>query len=875
MIKLTIDGKEFSSRQDQTILDVARENGVFIPTLCYHARLSLLKSCRICLVDVEGSEMPMASCATPVVDGMVVHTGTDRVEKMRLEALKFLLVNHPLDCPVCDAGGECQLQNRTYEFGIDRNEFLPEKREFPTIPYGTPLIRQWFDRCVMCLRCIQACVDVPGANVLEVAERGFPSHVKAARKENCISCGECLHMCPVGALTENLSRIKGRTWQLARTLTTCTFCGCGCQLELNSLAKKKVIKVTTRGEAGINRGSLCVKGRFGYDFVNHPERLQKPMVKKSGVFVEASWEEALGLVATKLQEVKEKYGAQSIGGISSSRGTNEENYLFQKWMRACIGTNHIDNGARLASGSSFFGMMASTGSAGMTHSMEDVVKSDLILLVGADVYDDNLIFSNKMREAIRFNNARIILVDPRRTKWEQWANLWLRPLPGTDIAWINGLIRLLIEKGCCSKEFIGSMSVGFEAMAASLERFSPEFVREASGIPSGDLKALADLYAAAKRRAIVFGSGVAQHENGTEIVKALCNLALLTGETEEGGGGVYPMLSQNNAQGACDMGGFPEFLPGYERVDDEKARRRFEETWEREIPENPGFTYMEMFDKILEGKIKALYIFGEDPFLTLPNLERLKNGLRQLEFLVVQDQFLTHIGDYAQVILPGVSFAEKDGTFTSMERRVQRVRKAISPVGDSMPDWKILSDLSTKMGYPMEYESPAQVMEEIASLVPLYAGATYSALEKDGFQWSSRNGMKRKFFSVDYREPLEKPSDQYPLWIIPRGFHFHYAIGTSSKKAEGLAKVFSDSCIEVHPEDARKAGVEDGGKVKVSSPRGEVETVCRISEALPRGVAYVATTFFPIFVNNLLTSAYDPISHNPEYKVFIGKMERR
>jgi formate dehydrogenase alpha subunit len=682
-------------------------------------------------------------------------------------------------------------------------------------------------------------------------------------------------MCPVGALTENLSPIKGRTWQLDRIQTTCTFCGCGCQLELNTLADRKVVKVTTKGEAGVNQGSLCVKGRFGFDFIHHPERLQKPLVKKSGVFAEASWEEALGLIATKLQEIKEKYGAQSIGGISSSRGTNEENYLFQKWMRACIGTNHIDNGARLSSGSSLSGMMASTGRGAMTHAMDEVAKADLILIVGADAYDDNLIFSNKMREAIRKNNAKVILVDPRKTQWEKWADLWLRPLPATDIAWINGLVRLLIEKGASSKEFIESKTEGFETLRSSVEKFSPEFVKNTAGISPADLEGVANLYLSARKRAIVFGSGVTQHANGTDIVKALCNLAILTGETEEGGGGVYPLHAQNNAQGALDMGALSEFLPGYQRVEDEMGRRKFEKICEREIPGKPGFTYIEMFDKISEGKIKALYVFGEDPFINLPNLERLKNGLRQLELLVVQDLFVTHIGSYANVILPGVSFAEKDGTFTSMERRVQRVRKAISPVGDSRPDWKILCDLSTKMGYPMGYQSPAEIMEEIASLAPIYAGVNYHSLEKGGIQWSSMNGRKRRFFPIEYKGPVEQPDDKYPLWIIPRGFHYHYGIGTTTKRAAGLAKVFPDSCVEVHPEDATKAGLEDGGKVKVVSPRGEVETTCKISGAVPKGVAYFATTFFPVFVNDLLVSGFDATSQHPEYKVFIGRIEKR
>ncbi len=874
MLKLTIDGKEIEARENQTILEVAKENGIYIPSLCYHPKLSLIKSCRVCLVDVEGYEMPVASCATPVLEGMIIHTKTERVEKMRHEALKLLLVNHPLDCPICDAGGECMLQNRVYDFGIERNEYPPEPVEKPSAEYGTPLIRKWPDRCVMCLRCVHACIDVPGADVLEVAEHGFTSFIQAARKENCISCGECLHVCPVGALTENLSKIKGRIWQLERVQTTCTFCGCGCQLELNTLRKQRVVKVTTKGETGVNQGSLCVRGRFGYDFIHHPERLQKPLVKKSGLFVETTWEEALDLIATRLKEIKEKYGPQSIGGISSARATNEENYLFQKWMRACIGTNHIDNGVRLSSGPAFYGMMEGLGIGAMTHSFEEVKEADLLLVIGTDVYDDHLIFSNQMRKAIRFNGARVISIDPRRTQWEKWADLWLRPAPGTDLFLINGLIRLLIKEGVVLKEYIESRTEGFEELRASVERFTPETIQETTGIPPEDLQRLVRLYRSARRRAIIFGSGLIQHHNGEEMVRALCNLALLTGEDEEGGGGLYPMLAQSNAQGALDMGALSEFLPGRIRVDDPRGRRLFEGAWEREISPKPGLTYLELFDQLPEGKIKALYVFGEDPFITLPNLERLRIGLNRLEFLVVQDLFMTHIGNYAHVILPGTSFAEKNGTFTSMERRVQRVRQAIFPVGESKPEWEVFCELSGRMGYPMSYRSPSDIMEEISSLVPFYSNMNYSRLEQGGIQWPLTRGRRKRFIPAEPKKPMETPNEEYPLWIIPRGFHYHYGVGTTTKRAMGLGKVFQETRIEIHPEDASKAQLLEGEPVRVISPRGEVETVCHISEDLPKGVAYFATSFFPVFVNNLLTSAYDSRFPIPVYKAFIGRIEK-
>ena len=890
-VKIKIDGKEVEVEEGSTVLEAAKKAGIDIPHLCYEERLIPSSSCRLCVVEVKGVQNLVASCSYPVREGMEVRTDTERVKRARRVALELLISNHPLDCMTCEKSGDCLLEKYAYELGVSSSRFQGEKISYPVIQ-DNPFIERDNTKCILCGRCVIVCSDIQQCQVLDFAKRGFFTIIttgfdKKLTETDCVFCGNCLSVCPVGALVERERKGKGREWEFKKTTTICPYCGCGCQITLHT-KDNKVVKVTSSSDAPANSGWLCVKGRFGFEFINSPERLTHPLIKKNGVFKKVSWEEALEFTASRLKEIKRKYGENSIAGLSSAKCTNEENYLFQKFMRQVIGTNNVDHCARLCHSSTVAGLASAFGSGAMTNSIEEISEADCILVTGSNTTETHPIVALKIKEAVK-KGAYLLVADPRKIELTKFAFLWLRHRPGTDVALFNGMMHVILKEGLEDKNFIKERTEGFDIFKEVIKDYPPEKVEKITGVKAADLIKAAKIYATSEKSSIIYAMGITQHVTGTDNVLSLANLAMLCGKVGKRSCGVNPLRGQNNVQGACDMGALPNVFPGYQSVKDEKIREKFEKAWQTRLPEEPGLTVVEMIHAAEEGKIKAMYIMGENSALSDPNSLRTRKALEKLEFLIVQDIFMSETAKLADVIFPAACFAEKEGTFTNTERRVQRLKKALDPPGEAKADWEIICLLSTKMGHPTGYENPSFIMKEIASLTPIYAGIDYSRLGKKGLQWPcpdlSHPGTlylhkdkftrgKGKFHPVPYKTPAELPDREYPFILSTGRVLFHFHTGTMTRKVKGISEVYPEGVVEINPGDADFLGIVEDEIVKVKSRRGEVKAKVKITEKSPPGVLFMTFHFAESSCNLLTIDALDPVAKIPEFKVCAVKIEK-
>ena len=884
-VRMTIDGRDIAVEPDTTILEAARRHGIDIPSLCRDPRLEPIASCRLCFVEVEGSKAPLVACTTAVSDGMVVRTETDELAAQRRVLIDLLLSDHRPDCLVCDQAGGCRLQDLAYRYGVGATSYAGERRDYE-VRDDNPFITYDPGKCVLCGRCVGVCQEVQGCFVLDVAERGFPALVTTSFGHSmvetaCEMCGNCVSSCPTGALQDKLSLMGGRTWDTTVTRTVCPFCGCGCAIDLH-VDKGSVVRVTAPLEEGPNQGNLCVKGRYGHQFIGHPERLTQPLVRRDGTLQPATWDEALALVTQRLQDVRDKHGPDAVAGFSSARCTNEENYLFQKLMRAVIGTNNVDHCARLCHASTVTGLVKSLGSGAMTNPFADLELADTILVTGSNTTEAHPIGALYIKRAVR-RGAKLIVADPREIDLVRFADLHLQLRPGTNAALFNGLAHVIIEEGLADTAFIAERSEGFEAFAQTVRTYTPETVAEITGVPVEKIVAAARLYGSAAAAAIVYSMGITQHSHGTDHVVTLSNLALLTGNLGRPGTGVNPLRGQNNVQGSCDVGALPDVLPGYQSVTDDAARQRVGAAWGVTLPDRPGLTVTEAVDAMLAGTLKAMYVMGENPMLSDPDLNHAAEALAKLDFLVVQDIFLNETAAFADVVLPAACFAEKEGTFTNTERRVQRVRKALDPPGEARADWEIILDLAARLGAEWAYRSPADVMDGIAAVTPQYRGISFARLDDEGgLAWpvpsSDHAGTPRlhvggftrgkgAFFAIGYEPPAEEADGEYPLTLTTGRMLEHYHTGTMTRRSDGLNELVPAGFAEIHPDDARRLAIEDGADVVVESRRGRITIAANVTTRVREGTVFVPFHFAEAAANRLTNAALDAEAKIPEFKV--------
>jgi formate dehydrogenase major subunit len=894
MVMLTIDGEEVSVPEGTTVMRAAAETGISIPRLCATDSQEPFGSCRLCLVEIEGAKGLPASCTTEVREGMKVTTQNKRLADIRRNVMELYISDHPLDCLTCPTNGDCELQDmagavglREVRYGYAGENHLDAEKD-KSNPYFT------FDpsKCIVCSRCVRACDEVQGTFALTIEGRGFASKVAASQNQpfldsECVSCGACVQACPTATLTENSLIEMGQPEHTV--ITTCAYCGVGCSFRAE-MKGQEVVRMVPNKDGHANHGHSCVKGRFAFGYATHKDRITKPMIRDTihEPWKEVSWDEAFAFAATKLRGIQEKYGNDAIGGITSSRCTNEETYLVQKLVRAAFGNNNVDTCARVCHSPTGYGLKATLGESAGTQEFDSVMKADVIVVIGANPTDAHPVFASQMKRRLR-QGAKLIVIDPRaidlvRSPHVEAAH-HLALKPGTNVAIANALAHVILSEGLEDKAFIAKRCED-DAYADWREfildeRNSPEAVVEETGVPAENVRAAARLYASAPNGAIYYGLGVSEHSQGSTTVMAIANLAMVTGNLGREGVGVNPLRGQNNVQGACDMGSFPHELPGYRHVSDPAVRELFGKEWGVDVQSEPGYRIPNMFDAAVAGDFKGLYVQGEDVAQSDPDTQHVTAALSSLECMIVQDIFLNETAKFAHVFLPGSSFLEKNGTFTNAERRVSPVRKVMEPLA-GLEDWEVTQKLSNAMGYPMNYSHPREIMDEIARLTPTFTGVSYEKLDRLGsIQWpcnaTAENGTptmhvdefvrgKGLFRLTPYVATDERTSRKYPLLLTTGRILSQYNVGAQTRRTENLSW-HNEDVLEIHPHDAEQRGIENGDWVGLQSRAGETVLRALLTERVHPGVVYTTFHHPESGANVVTTDNSDWATNCPEYKV--------
>ena len=904
-VTLDIDGNTVTVPKGTSLMRAAVVAGIKVPKLCATDSIEPFGSCRLCLVEVEGRKGFPASCTTPAEQGMRVRTQTPKLQELRKGVMELYISDHPLDCLTCSANGNCELQDmagvtglRNVRYGFKGANHLESQKD-ESNPYFT------YDpsKCIVCSRCVRACEETQGTFALTISGRGFESRVSPGQDQpfmesECVSCGACVEACPTATLQEKSVIELGQPEH--STITTCAYCGVGCGFKAE-MKGNQVVRMVPWKEGKANEGHSCVKGRFAWGYATHKDRITKPMIRKSidDPWREVSWEEAIAYAASEFRRIQAKDGRDAVGGITSSRCTNEETYLVQKLIRAAFGTNNVDTCARVCHSPTGYGLGQSFGTSAGTQTFKSVEKADVIMVIGANPAAAHPVFASRMKKRLR-QGAKLIVVDPRQIDLVKSphvkAECHLQLKPGTNVAVISALAHVIVTEGLCADDYVAERCdvQSFREWKEFVARpeNSPEAMEAISGVPAATLRQAARLYATGNAEgrlgekrpnaAIYYGLGVTEHAQGSTMVMGIANLAMCTGNVGREGVGVNPLRGQNNVQGSCDMGSFPHELPGYRHVSDSTVRAQFEAAWDVELSPEPGLRIPNMFDAALSGSFKGLYCQGEDIVQSDPNTQHVSEAMRAMECIVVQDIFLNETAKYAHVFLPGSSFLEKDGTFTNAERRISRVRKVMPPLG-VYADWEVTQLLSNALGYPMHYQHPSEIMAEIAALTPTFAGVNYDKLDQHGsLQWPCNESTgelgtpimhigkfvrgKGRFLITKYVASDEKVTARFPLLLTTGRILSQYNVGAQTRRTPNNLWHDEDR-LEIHPHDAQDRGIREGDWVGIQSRAGETVLRATVTERIQPGVVYTTFHFPESGANVITTDSSDWATNCPEYKV--------